>query len=212
MPTPIDELQEIWDERATKGKTDAERIESSARPQRMRFNMFSKHHDLRGASVLDVGCGVGDFLAHSQLAGLEIDYVGVDLSSAMVELAKERHPGVRFEHRNILNWEPERTFDYVVAFGIHNVQIDGAERILRDVTHRQFELASKAAHFSLLTTNFVEFGPTAMPWNPAEILTMGLEVTPWVTIRHDYLPHDFSVSLYREALADVRPSWIDGPA
>ena len=45
--------------------------------------------------VLDVGCGPGGVTAH--LAGLGVDVSGVDLSPRMVEHARRRHPGLRFD-------------------------------------------------------------------------------------------------------------------
>lgn len=49
----------------------------------------------RGAKVLDLGVGTGRTTA--ALAAIASDYVGVDLSRAMVARARERHPGHRFE-------------------------------------------------------------------------------------------------------------------
>ena len=48
--------------------------------------------------VLDVGCGPGGVTAH--LAQLGVDASGVDLSPRMVEHARRRHPGLRFEVRS----------------------------------------------------------------------------------------------------------------
>src|SRR4051795_2188561 len=48
--------------------------------------------------VLDVGCGPGGVTAH--LAQLRVDASGVDLSPSMVEHARRRHPGLRFEVRS----------------------------------------------------------------------------------------------------------------
>ncbi|WP_329790035.1 class I SAM-dependent methyltransferase [Lentzea sp. DG1S-22] len=45
--------------------------------------------------VADVGCGPGTVTA--LLAGLGVDAFGIDLSPAMVELARRDHPGLRFE-------------------------------------------------------------------------------------------------------------------
>ncbi|GGM54069.1 methyltransferase domain-containing protein [Dactylosporangium sucinum] len=45
--------------------------------------------------VADVGCGPGHVTAH--LRGLGADAFGIDLSPAMVELARRAHPGTRFE-------------------------------------------------------------------------------------------------------------------
>jgi SAM-dependent methyltransferase len=48
-----------------------------------------------GGPVADVGCGPGHVTAHLQ--GLGVDAFGIDLSAAMVELARRDHPGLRFE-------------------------------------------------------------------------------------------------------------------
>jgi SAM-dependent methyltransferase len=45
--------------------------------------------------VLDVGCGPGTVSAH--LAGLGVDVRGVDLSPRMIEHARRRYPGLRFD-------------------------------------------------------------------------------------------------------------------
>ncbi|MCX2951933.1 class I SAM-dependent methyltransferase [Lentzea sp. NEAU-D7] len=50
--------------------------------------------EVRGP-VADVGCGPGDITA--LLNGLGVDAFGIDLSPAMIALARENHPGLRFE-------------------------------------------------------------------------------------------------------------------
>ncbi|MFD9117063.1 class I SAM-dependent methyltransferase [Streptomyces bottropensis] len=48
-----------------------------------------------GGRVADLGCGPGHVTAHLAESGLEA--FGVDASPAMVELARQAHPGLRFE-------------------------------------------------------------------------------------------------------------------
>jgi SAM-dependent methyltransferase len=67
-----------------------------------------------GASVLEVGCGTGDLLAALHPS----DGVGVDVSSRMVEIARQKHPDLRFEVADAESLDSPalegRTFDYVV--------------------------------------------------------------------------------------------------
>jgi SAM-dependent methyltransferase len=63
-----------------------------------------------GQKVLEIGTGSGDLLAALDPA----EGVGVDVSVGMVELARSRHPGLRFEHSAGENVELGETFDYVV--------------------------------------------------------------------------------------------------
>jgi len=48
-----------------------------------------------GGLVLDAGCGPGRMTAH--LHGLGVDVFGVDLSPAMIAVARKAHPALRFE-------------------------------------------------------------------------------------------------------------------
>jgi SAM-dependent methyltransferase len=48
-----------------------------------------------GGPVADVGCGPGHVTAY--LSGLGVDPFGIDLSPAMVDVARREHPGLRFE-------------------------------------------------------------------------------------------------------------------
>ncbi|WP_223694203.1 class I SAM-dependent DNA methyltransferase [Leifsonia poae] len=47
------------------------------------------------APVADLGCGPGRITGH--LAALGLDVFGVDLSPGMIEVARQQHPGIRFE-------------------------------------------------------------------------------------------------------------------
>lgn len=75
-------------------------------------------------SLNDLGCGYGallDYLAlyHPQTS---VDYLGIDLSAAMVRRARKLHAGdrIRFHHGE----ESPRTADYSLASGIFNVMLD----------------------------------------------------------------------------------------
>jgi len=52
-------------------------------------------HVAGGGPVADVGCGPGQVAAY--LHDLGLDIVGIDLSPAMVDVARREHPGLRFK-------------------------------------------------------------------------------------------------------------------
>jgi SAM-dependent methyltransferase len=90
-----------------------------------------------GASVLEIGCGLGDLLASLKPA----EGLGVDLSPRHVELARARHPQLRFAVADAETLDaPEvagRTFDFVVlsdTVGALN-DVSAAFRALRRVCH-----------------------------------------------------------------------------
>jgi ubiquinone/menaquinone biosynthesis C-methylase UbiE len=52
-------------------------------------------HEQGPGSVADVGCGPGHVAA--SLAGLGLDIVGIDTSPALLRIARDAHPDIRFD-------------------------------------------------------------------------------------------------------------------
>jgi len=94
-----------------------------------------------GARVLELGCGTGDLLA--ALAPDPAGSLGVDFAPAMVERARERHPGLRFEAADVEALEPEgRVFDAIVASDLvgHLEDVYATLRGLRAFCHADTRL------------------------------------------------------------------------
>ncbi|WP_405798623.1 class I SAM-dependent DNA methyltransferase [Streptomyces sp. NBC_01506] len=68
-----------------------------------------------GGPVADVGCGPGHVTAH--LHGLGVDAFGIDLSSAMIDVARRDHPHLRFEVGSMTDLDlPEASVAGLLAF------------------------------------------------------------------------------------------------
>lgn len=74
------------------------------------IEQIARFHVPPGHRVLEIGCGTGDLLAALRPAR----GVGVDVSPAMVEEGRRRHPELRFEHAAGEELELGETFDYIV--------------------------------------------------------------------------------------------------
>jgi SAM-dependent methyltransferase len=68
----------------------------------------------RKGVALDVGCGAGRCLDLLARHGFRTD--GLDLSPAMIALARERHPDARLFHADVCRWELPRQYDLIVAW------------------------------------------------------------------------------------------------
>lgn len=102
----------------------------------MRAEMLSRlPGDLRGARVLDAGCGAGQMTL--ELARRGADVLAVDISPALVAIATQRlpidlHGHVRFSSGDML--DPDLgTFDYVMAM---DSLIYYTQPVLADALHR----------------------------------------------------------------------------
>jgi len=192
-----------WNKKAKESSTDCERVEQSRRTQLMRFEAFLQSHEITGSSILDLGCGSGDLWQYLQHKNIECNYTGFDLSPEMIHRCRERFPDVAFDDGDFVEWGKNKAFDYSIAIGIHNIKIENGWEVFSEVTKVQFELSNVAAHISILTDRYQGFAPHIQAWRAEDVLSMALEITPYVVLRHDYLPNDFSITMYKEPLIDT---------
>ena len=93
--------------------------------QELRFAQLLRLCDFtRRFSLNDVGCGYGALVAYleEKHSGVEVDYLGIDLSRAMISRAQglwQRHGHAKF----VCGDRSPRVADYSVASGIFNVKL-----------------------------------------------------------------------------------------
>lgn len=186
----------------------------SAAAQRRRFEVLAGLGELGGSALLDVGCGQGDLWAWLQSAGIECDYLGVDLTPGMLAIARARFGGgagaaggaaatraPRFEREGALELAQRvpRTFDWVLASGLFYLRTHEPEEFLRGALANFARLARRGFALNCLSS----WGGAAQAgeWRiePARLLALGREVCPRVVLRHDYHPGDVTLYAYTEA-------------
>ncbi len=86
-----------------------------------------------GSSVLEVGCATGDELAAVRPA----EGVGIDFSPRMVELARRKHPHLRFEVMPAEDPRLDTCFDYILACNLVGdlEDVQAAFQSLHQVSH-----------------------------------------------------------------------------
>jgi SAM-dependent methyltransferase len=199
------EARAYWNARALAHADENVAVETSNRSQRERFLAFLEMNPVEDCSILDVGSGTGSFVEFVRQSTRPVTYVGIDVSEEMVARSAAKYPGESFEVAELLTYEPPAPFDYVACFGTFNIDTEDAEARLPEILSRIFELSSIAGHISLLTDYYPgDLAPHIRSWSPHRVYELAMEVTPYVVLRHDYLPQDFSVTLYHEPLIDRR--------
>jgi SAM-dependent methyltransferase len=166
--------------------------------QALRFKVLSQIGCREGCSILDVRCGLGDLLAYMDGLGIRLKYTGYDITPAMIREAKRRFPGVHLEVGDLMTGtEPGESFDYVLAGGIFYLRQEEPLVYLDGMVRRMFAFCSRGVAFNTLSgrapkRNEGEFYP-----DPCQVLEICSKITPWVVLRHDYLPNDFTIYLYK---------------
>ena len=83
----------------------------------------------RKGVALDVGCGTGRLTGLLTGHGFRTD--GLDVSPAMLALARDRHPDARLVHADICGWELPRPYDLIVAWdSVWHVPLARQEAVL----------------------------------------------------------------------------------
>ena len=166
---------------------------NSADSQRRRFEVLARFlpRDLRGAGLVDAGCGFGDFHTFLKQRGtLPGRYTGLDIMHDMVSEARKR-TGETVLECDVLS-DPLPEADYYVCSGAMNI-------LTRFETHlfisRCFEASARGFVFNLLSGN-----DDSLVYNyhlPKEIKALGRELGASVRITEGYLPRDFTAAFYK---------------
>jgi SAM-dependent methyltransferase len=97
----------------------------------------------RDASVIDLGCGFGDFLRFLRAEGHLGRFTGYDIAPGMIEKARELH-GETDDRQWRIGAEPVDVADFAIASGIFNVKGDVADEIWTGYVHRTIDILARA--------------------------------------------------------------------
>jgi SAM-dependent methyltransferase len=159
--------------------------------QRERFRLIAEVGAWDGASVADVGCGLGDLFGYLQARGDRVRYSGYDLSRRMVAAARRKHAhaDAGFEVRDILADGLGGHFDYVVASGTFNLKLRDHDRFLRRMLATMYGGCRRAIAFNIFHPYSSASWTAFADWNgyyavPREILlSWCLHLSPDVDVR-----------------------------
>ena len=182
--------------------------------QEKRFGALAALGDFDGASVLDVGCGFGDFLAWLRARGVQPRYTGLDITESMIERCRKRFAegkdegsarfaegSARFIVGDALTWQPDAQFDYVIASGIFGYNAKDTRARIQPTLERLFAVATTGLAVNFLSGCAPTRSPGRLYVHPADVLQYALRLTPAVRLDHTYMPNDFTLCLYRT------PAW-----
>jgi 2-polyprenyl-3-methyl-5-hydroxy-6-metoxy-1,4-benzoquinol methylase len=184
---------------ATYGDTP-EAVQWSNASQRYRFKVLTEIAPLEGATLLDYGCGKGDLYQYLVESGFRGTYTGFDINRELLDVARTKYPGVRFEQCDIEETSVNETFEYVLISGIFNNRISDNDGFIRSVLKRCFNLAKCGLAFNAISTYASRRDQEMYYSSPEAMFQFCMtELSPWVTLRHDNVPYNFAIYVYRKA-------------
>jgi SAM-dependent methyltransferase len=173
----------------------------SVSDQQMRFEVLCRGLDLKGARILDIGCGLGDFVPWAEgRFGTDFDYVGMDLSADLIEAARQRFGNERRQFiAGTLTPESEvGEFDVIVLSGTLTFKTADNFATLRSVFSSAWQRCKGA-----LCSNFMTlYADTQLEKNfhysPEAVFAFAKSLSRFVVLHHDYDLYEFTVQVLRE--------------
>jgi ubiquinone/menaquinone biosynthesis C-methylase UbiE len=163
----------------------------------LRFAALTEVGIRAGDTVLDIGCGLGDFLGFLQARSMEVRYIGVDLNPQLIAHARARHPDAEFLVADAIE-DPLPEADWVVSSTAFNLRLTSMDNraLAQHVLERAFRVARRGVAIDFLS-RFAEFQhPDAYHYDPLELFAYAKTLTKRVVLRHDYPLFEFMLYLY----------------
>lgn len=88
--------------------------------------------------------------------------------------------------------------DYVFGSGIHNIKVQNNYKLFEKMLDKMFKLCNKAVATNLINKTYENsLAEHIFGYEMPKVINMCKELTPYTTIRQDYLPNDFTLYLYK---------------
>jgi len=156
--------------------------------------------DLHGSTVLDYGCGTGDFYRFLKRRGIEVRYTGVDMNPNFIDLAKKKYPECEFR---VMVLDEEETlegyYDYIFICGVFNYLVPNVKEDLLHALTTLFRHCNKGLALNALSTHSPIKDPELNYTSPEEMVRFSLEhLSPYLALRHDRVKNDFTLFVYTQ--------------
>lgn len=156
--------------------------------------------DINGKKILDFGCGKGDFYQFLKNKGIEVNYTGYDINKNLIEVAQRKFPECRFAVFDIDKESIDDYFDFIFICGVFNLRVEGLEQIIKDVLVKLFKHCNVAIAYNGLSAYNPQKNFELYYQFPEDLFRFALmNLSPYVSIRHDRMNYDFVMFVYKEA-------------
>ncbi len=170
--------------------------------QQIRFNILLTDLHCEGKSFLDVGCGFGDLNIALRRRAQRYRYLGLDMVEEFIVQARQQYgvEGVDFQLGDFQATNLSGGFDIVLASGLFAFLLTDLdnEAYIANTLDKMMHLCDEAVTVDFLSDKVKFRRDGTFYANPSRMLDLALGLTRNVRLRHDYMPFEFSLTLFKD--------------
>jgi len=174
----------------------------STHGQQARFEFVRSLIPDAARSVLDIGCGFGDFADCLAAKRPEIAYTGWDINPDFIEICRKRDKGT-FALRDILTEPPlPGSYDVCILIGSLNAGADNSDDLARTMIRRMCDASKMGCLFSATSMyvdeKYRDSSGAMHYYDPGAMFGFAKTLARRVDLFHSYLPHDFCLAIWKD--------------
>jgi len=199
-PYSKDQLLSFYNFHLKKFGDRPEALRWTPQGQLKRYHMLADiapARDLNNSTVLDYGCGTGDFYKFLKRRGINVIYTGVDINENFISLAKNKYSECTFKVMNADDDQFDGFYDYIFICGVFNLEVPGVDDDMKNALVTLFRHCNKGLALNALSSHAPIRDPELHVTSPEEMVKFSIEnLSPFIALRHDRIQNDFTLYVY----------------
>ncbi len=196
----IQKVVTLYSERFKSGKLDHKTVGwGSKESQFLRFEVLCRDLELDGKHILDIGCGLGDFIPFlEQKTRGNFRYTGIDIVPDFISQAHQIHNqgNISFILGDIATENLPKA-DIVILSGALSLRVDDNEALMQQVLKNMFVATKEAVALNFLST-YVDYQQDKnYHFNPETTFSFAKTLSRYVNLFHDYPLYEFTIQIFK---------------
>lgn len=168
--------------------------------QILRFKILSEIGSLKNKSILDIGCGMGDFFIYIKKKGI-LNYTGIDISDYFINYSKNKfkEKNVNFICGNFLTHKFDKKYDYIFLSGTLNLKLKKNEnmKIAKKFLNKAYNICKIGCSFNFLSSNVDFKNKKDFHYSSSDIIKICNKLSRNYELKHNYGLYEFTINCYK---------------
>ena len=172
---------------------------SNRNDQYLRFEKLIYNYNINNKTILDVGCGFGDFYKFLILKRkINFKYIGLDISDKIIMEAKNKikRPNVTFINSDLLNFKNNK-IDYAISSGALTYNFKNSDEYAKKIIKKMYEISNISCSINFMSTYCDYKLKKNKHYSPEKIFKFSKSISRKVNLIHDYDLFEFTIQIFK---------------